>query len=66
MRWGRMTMTGVTLATVSGLSVGQVAVLQAKEPAGRVASVGTHRSRGRSPGLGARLLAAKARMAALL
>ncbi len=30
---GRMTTTGAALATVNGLSVGQVAVLQAREPA---------------------------------
>lgn len=66
MRSGRMTMKGATLATVSGLSVGQVAVLQAKEPAGRVTSVSAQRSRAGIPDLGARLRGVVARMAALL
>ena len=65
MRWGRMTMTGASLATVSGLSVGHVAVLQSKEPAGRVASIDTQRRCAPIPALGARLRDVVAKLAAL-
>jgi hypothetical protein len=68
---GRMTTTGAALATVNGLSVGQVAVLQAREPAGRPHPTVARRPVPTIPALGGldprpRLRAARAKLMGLL